>query len=95
MTVGLTDAIRDGPVQLTMFAAGLALLAAGPVLAAVAVWRSAVLPRWAAVPLAVAFVLFLPQFYGPPWVRIAHGVLVGVACVLLAVQLRRSATMAL
>jgi hypothetical protein len=60
------------------------------VFAAVAVWRSKVLARWAAVPLAVAFVLFLPQFYAAPSLRIAHGVLVGIACVTLAVQLRRA-----
>jgi len=69
---------------------GLLLLAVGTVLTAVAVWRSGVLARWAAVPMAAGFVLFLPQFYAPPALRIAHGVLVGVGCVVLALQLRRS-----
>jgi hypothetical protein len=56
------------------------LIAVGTVLAAVAVWRTTVLARWAAAPLAVAFVLFLPQYYAATWLRIAHGVLVAVGC---------------
>jgi len=35
-----------------------------------------------------AVLLFLQQFFGSPAVRIAHGVLLGVSCVLLAVHLR-------
>ena len=85
----LVDAVRNGPVQITLFGAGLLLLAVGSVLAAVAVWRSGVLARWAAVPMAAGFVLFLPQFYAPPVLRIAHGVLVGVGCAVLALQTRR------
>ena len=84
----LVDAVRNGPVQITTFGAGLLLLAIGPVLAAVAVWRSGVLGRWAAVPMAAGLVLFLPQFYAPPAVRIAHGVLVGAGCAVLALRLR-------
>jgi hypothetical protein len=34
-------------------------------------------------------VLFLPQFLLPPALRIAHGVLLRVGCVLLAVLVRR------
>ncbi len=87
--LGLVDAVRNGPVQITEFGVGLLLLAVGTVLAAVAVWRSGVLARWSAVPLAVGFALFLPQFYAPPALRIAHGVLIGVGCVLLAAELGR------
>lgn len=36
-------------------------------------------------------VLFLPQFFLSPALRIAHGVLLGVGCVLLAVAVRRTA----
>lgn len=86
----LVDAVRNGPVQITEFGVGLLLLAVGTVLAAVAVWNSGVLARWSAVPLAAGFVLFLPQFYAAPELRIAHGVLIGVGCVLLAVELGRT-----
>ena len=88
--LGLVDAVRNGPVQITEFGVGLLLLAVGTVLAAVAVWRSGTLARWSAVPLAAGFVLFLPQFYGPPALRIAHGVLVAVGCFLLAAELGRA-----
>lgn len=75
-----------------MFAAGLAGLAAGAVLAAVAIRRSGVLPRWSGVPLAAGMVLFLPQFFGSPALRIAHGVLVAVGCIAVAVVLWRRST---
>lgn len=87
----LVDAVRNGPVQITAFGVGLLLVAVGAVLAAVAVWRSGTVARWAGVPMAAGFVLFLPQFYAPPALRIAHGVLVGVGCAVLAWQLRSQA----
>lgn len=86
----LADAVRFVPTQAVMFLAGLILLAVGAALVAVAVARSGMLSRWSGVPLAVAFALFLPQFYGPPSVRIAHGLLVAAACLLLAMSVRRS-----
>lgn len=89
--VDLVNAVRNQPVALTTFGTGLVVLAIGAVLAAVAIWRSGVLPRWAGVPFGVAFVLFLPQFYAPSSVRIAHGVLMLVGFALLAGALWRSA----
>jgi hypothetical protein len=87
--VELADPIRFGPVQASMFAAGLLLLGAGVVTAAVAISRSGMVPRWSVYPVAAGFLLFVPQFYAPPAVRIAHGVLIGIGCVLLAVMIRR------
>ena len=87
--LGFVEAIRNGPLQMTSFAVGLMLLAVGPGLAGVAVWRSRVLPRWSALLFAAGFTLYLPQFFGPPAVRIAHGVLVMVGCVVLAYALTR------
>ncbi|MCE3555033.1 hypothetical protein LWC33_26710 [Pseudonocardia sp. RS11V-5] len=78
------DAVRNGPVQLTVFGAGLLLLALSAVLVAVR-------GRALALPFAVAMLLFLPQFFLSPGLRIAHGVLLGVGCVLLAVAVRRKA----
>jgi hypothetical protein len=85
----LVDMIRNGTLQIALFALGLLLVAIGTVLAAVAVWRSGTMPRWAAVPLAAGFLLFLPQFYAPPAMRIAHGVLLAAACAVLAATMRR------
>jgi hypothetical protein len=86
----LAEAFRMGPWPATTFVAGLLLLTAAGVLAAVAVARSGALPRWAGIPFAVAFALYLPQFFGPPALRIAHGLLVAAGCLLLAAVMRRS-----
>jgi hypothetical protein len=90
--LGLADAVRFNPVAATTFAAGLLLLGAGAVLAAVAIWRSGLLPRSSGIPFALGFALFIPQFYTPAAVRIGHGVLVGIGSIWMAVVLWRTAT---
>jgi hypothetical protein len=82
--LGLVHSIRFSAVAASTFAAGLLLLALGGVLVAISIWRTAVLPRLSGVPLAIALVLFFPQFYLPAWARIAHGTLVALALILLA-----------
>ncbi|MFC4116062.1 hypothetical protein [Nonomuraea zeae] len=72
----LAQEFRYGPLPVTMFAAGLLLLGVGAVMAAVSVWRTGVLPRSSGVALALGFALFLPQFFTPYPVRVAHGVLI-------------------
>jgi hypothetical protein len=86
----VVEAFRMGFWPATTFATGLLLLAAAGVLVAVAVARSGMLPHWAGIPFALAFALYLPQFFGPPTLRIAHGVLVAAGCLLLATAMRRS-----
>jgi hypothetical protein len=84
---GLLDvvrAVRFQPLAITVFGAGLIALAAGGVLVAVAVWRSGVLARWVGVPFAAGAVLFLPQFFSPAPVRIAHGVLMAAGLLIMA-----------
>lgn len=82
--LGLVEAIRYSPVAATTFATGLVLLAVGAVLAAIAIWRCEVLPRFSGVLFALGFALFLPQFFTPPAVRITHGVLVAVGSIWMA-----------
>jgi hypothetical protein len=82
----LTEAVRTGP-QLMMFTIGLLLVGVSAILAAIAVWRSRVLSRWSGVPLALGFVLFIPQFFAPQPVRIAHGLLLTAGCLWLATGL--------
>ena len=89
--VGLVDAVRTQPVAMTTFGLGLVVLAIGAILVAVAIWRSAMLARWGGIPFAAAIVLFLPQFYASPSVRIAHGVLMLVGLALLAGSMWRAA----
>lgn len=86
----VVNAIRYQPLAITIFGTGLALLGIGTILAAVAIWRAGVLPRYSGVVLAAAFALFLPQFFSPPAIRIAHGVLTGVGLALLAASLWRA-----
>ncbi|MFC4007047.1 hypothetical protein ACFOY2_07445 [Nonomuraea purpurea] len=80
----LANQFRFEPLAATMFAVGLLLLAAGAIMAAVAVWRSDVLPRWSAIALASGFALFIPQFFGPYPLRIAHGALIMIGGLWLA-----------
>jgi hypothetical protein len=82
--LGLVHDVRFNPVMITMAGTGLMLLALGGVLASVAIWRAAILPRWSGVPFAVGLLLFVPQFYLPEWARIAHGALVGIGSIWLA-----------
>ena len=83
LLVTLSDAIRFGE-GVWLFGAGLLALAAGAILFGAAIWRSGVLARWSGIPLALGFALFLPQFFTPPAVRIAHGLLVAIGCWLVA-----------
>jgi hypothetical protein len=85
----LANDVRLNPAAIVLFGAGLLLLAAGTVLAAVAIRRSRVLPHLSGVPLAVGFALFLPQFFGPPPIRIAHGLLIAAGCFWVAVGMWR------
>jgi len=85
------EVLREQPAAMTVFGLGLALVAAAGVLAAVALWRGGVRPRWSGVPLAAGLVLYLPQFFGTPAVRVGHGVLVAVGLALVAWALARPA----
>jgi hypothetical protein len=90
----LVDTVRFGPAQATLFAVGLLLLGVGAVLVAITVWRSGMLPRSSGILFGVGFALFLPQFFTPPAVRIAHGVLVAAGSIWLALALWRTTTAA-
>jgi hypothetical protein len=82
--LALVEAVRYQPLAITIFGIGLVLIAVSAILTAIAVWRSGALPRASGVLFAVGFTLYLPQFFGPAAVRIGHGVLVAVGCLVLA-----------
>ena len=86
----LVEAVRMGPLQLTVFGIGLAAFGAAGVLAAVTVAGSATTRRWGGSVFAAGFALYLPQFFAAPELRIAHGVLVAVGCLLLAASRPRT-----
>lgn len=81
--VALTNGIRFEE-SIWFFGVGLIALAAGVILFAVAIWRSGVLARWSGMLLAAGFALFIPQFFTPQPVRVGHGVLILVGCLVLA-----------
>ena len=83
----VVDQVRYQPLAATIFAAGLILLATGAILTAVAAWRTQALSRLATLVFALGFALFIPQFYFPAGVRIAHGVVVAIGCCWLAISL--------
>jgi hypothetical protein len=78
------EVLRMQPAAVTVFGAGLILVAATGVLTAVALWWAGRTARWAGVLVGAGLVLFLPQFFGPPALRVAHGVLLAVGLALLA-----------
>lgn len=79
--LGLVDDIRFGGPAVTLFGAGLVLLAIGGLIAGPALWASR---RAAGILLTGGLVLYLPQFYFPPALRVAHGAALGLAMILLA-----------
>jgi uncharacterized membrane protein len=87
----VVDAVRFQPVAATTFALGLLLLAVGAVLAAVAAGRSMRLSRYRGALFAAGFVLFLPQFFTPPAVRIGHGALLAAGLFWLGLGVWRAA----
>ncbi|MFD4993341.1 hypothetical protein ACFWH7_20720 [Cellulosimicrobium cellulans] len=82
----VTD-LRTGSLAVTLFGAGLTLLAAGGLLTAIALRRVA--RWWFTLPFALGLFLLLPQFWGGPGLRVAHGVMLGAGCALLAVVVLR------
>jgi hypothetical protein len=79
--------VRFQPLAMTIFGAGLLLLAAAGIMAAIAVWQSHVLPRTSGILFATGIALFLPQFFGPAAVRIGHGILFAAGSIVLAAAL--------
>ena len=80
------EAVRYNPLAITIFGVGLILLGAGGILAAIAVWRCGAdgLARIGSVAYAAGMAGFLPQFFAPAGVRIAHGIVLGAGAVVLA-----------
>lgn len=89
--VEFSEALRYNGLAVTMFGAGLILLAVGGILTGVAAWRSGVLAKATGLAYAVGMALFLPQFFTPAAVRIGHGIVLGIGAIVLAVAVYRAA----
>ena len=90
--LSLVHAVRYQPLAMTIFGTGLLLLAAAAIMAEIAVWRSHILPRASGILFATGMALFLPQFFAPAAVRIAHGVLLAAGSIILAAALWAAAS---
>ncbi|MBM7505643.1 hypothetical protein ACFPER_00905 [Agromyces aurantiacus] len=86
--------LREQPVAVVLFGVGLLLVGAAGVLAAVALLRARVPWAWAGLVFAAGLALVLPQFFGGPELRIAHGILFGLGCLVVAVAVGRLGTRA-
>ena len=80
--LSVVNSVRLGEA-IVFFIPGLLFLAAGTLLFAIAIWRSSILSAWIGVPLAVGFALYIPQFFEPQSIRVAHGLLITIGCILI------------
>lgn len=86
--LNMANGLRFGP-GFVMILAGLLLLALGIILAASAVWKSRIITKWSGFPLALGFLLYIPQFVAAQPIRVAHGLLVAVGCLWMALEMWR------
>ncbi|MHC0039741.1 hypothetical protein [Pseudoneobacillus sp. C159] len=86
--VSLANVVRSGP-GLIMFLIGLLLLAIASIIVAITIWRSGSYHKWSGIPFALGISLFIPQFFGGQPLRVAHGFIVGLGCLLIAIGLWR------
>ena len=86
--VSLADAVRGEP-GIWFILVGLMLLGVGVIVEAIAIWRSGTLIRWVGIPLATGFALYIPQYSAPQILRVAHGLLITIGCLLIAWALIR------
>lgn len=88
----LVDPVRDHPVAMALFGAGLLLLAMAAVLTALAVRGTTPRPArpWTVWPWAVLVALLLPQFFLPDAGRVGYGLAyAGAAALLVLPRTRR------
>ena len=85
--IDVAGTVRNNLAALIMFGAGWIALAVAGAASARALWAADM--RTGAVLVGAGLVLYLPQFFGPPWMRIVHGVLLGVGLAIVAVQARK------
>jgi hypothetical protein len=84
----VAEAVRYQPVALTLFGAGWIVLAAAGIGWARMLWERG--PRMGAALIGAGMVLYLPQFFLPPWLRIAHGVVLGAGLAAVAIAITRA-----
>jgi hypothetical protein len=89
--IPLVNQVRFGP-GLFFIVTGLVLMSISTIIIARASWISGNMPKWAGIPLATGFVLFLPLLQGNPsfqWMRIGDGLLIAIGCFILTYKSKR------
>lgn len=86
--ISQADIVRSG-VGLIMFVIGLFLVGIASLMLAVAIWKSGKHQKIIGIPLALGMCLYLPQFFFDQPLRVTHGTLVALGCILLAIELWR------
>ncbi len=89
--LSIADTFRNGPLALTTFGIGLLLLLVVGVRIAVELWGSGPVARLGGLLVGAGLVTYLPQFYGTPAVRIAHGIILAAGLLLVALAISRQA----
>ncbi len=87
----VADAFRYAPLPMTTFALGLLALALVGGRLAHGLWHSGAAGRAGGLLAGLGLATYLPQFFGAPGVRVAHGLVLGLGLVLMAVAPARQA----
>lgn len=87
--LAIADSFRYEPVAVTTFGLGLLALALVGGRLAHGSWRAGARARAGALVAGVGLATYLPQFFAPPEVRVAHGLVLGLGLLLVASGARR------
>lgn len=93
--LALADTLHTGGIAVVVFGAGLVLLAVAGAALGLALWSGGGVVRLGGLLAGSGLVLYVPQYFAPGGLRIAHGVILGVGLVLLAAVAWRTGTRAL
>lgn len=86
----VADKFRYAPLEVTTFALGLLLLVLVGGRIIHGLWSSSPVGRTGGLLAGLGLVTYLPQFFGPGEIRVAHGVLLGLGLLLMAASLSRA-----
>lgn len=89
----LVNSVRFGP-GIFFIGSGLLMIAVASIVLATAIWSSKILPKWSGLPIAIGFVVYIPQLQGAPFfqpIRIAVGILIVAGCIWIARGMFRTA----
>jgi hypothetical protein len=85
----IADAFRYAPFEVGSFSLGLLLLVLVGGRLAHGLWHAGRLARTGGLLAGLGLATYLPQFFGTPGLRVAHGVVLGAGLLLVAVATRR------